>query len=152
MEHTKKFVLVDPRFVRPSMRDKVLSDLDSNISSILNSDDSDEIKAKNYISALGRFRNYSAPVPEKRETNATPSVPATVTTRSLTPSASIKSPQKRVKRTKVEPLATSPLPDRDPTLWRRTRRTRTKKRFGTQWIEYNGSTKKKPINSNWLVK
>src|SRR2546425_5724020 len=46
MEHTKKFVLVDPRFVRPTMRDKVLSGLDTEISNILNSDVSDEIKAR----------------------------------------------------------------------------------------------------------
>ena len=51
MEHTKKFVLVDPRFVRPSMRDKVLSALDIDISNILNSNDSDEFKAKSYMSA-----------------------------------------------------------------------------------------------------
>src|SRR4051812_37151003 len=61
MEHTKKFVLVDPRFARPSMRDKVLSGLDTEISDILNSDVSDEIKARSYISALARFRNYSTP-------------------------------------------------------------------------------------------
>jgi len=46
MEHTKKFVLMDPRFVRPSMRDKVLSRLDQDISNILDSDASDEAKAK----------------------------------------------------------------------------------------------------------
>src|SRR5438876_9739159 len=65
MEHTKKFVLVDPRFARPSMRDKVLSGLDTEISDILNSDVPDEMKARSYISALARFRNYSAPSVEQ---------------------------------------------------------------------------------------
>jgi len=46
MEHTKKFVLVDPRFVRPSMRDKVLSRLDTDISAILNNDESDVSQGK----------------------------------------------------------------------------------------------------------
>ena len=44
MEHTKKFILVDPRFARPSMKDKALSGLDTDISSILESDEPDEIK------------------------------------------------------------------------------------------------------------
>jgi len=65
MDHTKKFVLVDPRFARPSMRDKVLSGLDTEISDILNSDVPDEMKARSYISALARFRNYSAPPVEQ---------------------------------------------------------------------------------------
>src|SRR5207247_1717174 len=71
MEHTKKFVLVDPRFVRPSMRDKVLSGLDTEISNILNSDVSDEIKARSYVSALARFRNYSV-TPKREEPKAPP--------------------------------------------------------------------------------
>src|SRR5207248_8904574 len=61
MEHTKKFILMDPHFARPTMRDKVLSRLDSEISSILNSQESDEIKAKNYARMLHRFVNYSNP-------------------------------------------------------------------------------------------
>src|SRR5437867_11859182 len=75
MEHTKKFVLVDPRFARPSMRDKVLSGLDTEISDILNSDVSDEIKARSYISALARFRNYSTP-PKPIEAPTAVAVPA----------------------------------------------------------------------------
>src|SRR6266516_3941460 len=63
MEHMKKFVLVDPQFVRPSMRDKALSGLDSDISNILNDDVSDETKVNRYISALSRFKNISAPPP-----------------------------------------------------------------------------------------
>src|SRR2546425_13356560 len=75
MEHTKKFVLVDPRFVRPTMRDKVLSGLDTEISNILNSDVSDEIKARSYVSALARFRNYSV-TPKREEPKAPPPTPA----------------------------------------------------------------------------
>ena len=67
MEHTKKFVLVDPRFARPSMRDKALSGLDSDISSILESDEPDEIKARNYAATLSRFKNYSTFKPIKRK-------------------------------------------------------------------------------------
>src|SRR6267154_891646 len=96
MEHTKKFVLVDPRFVRPTMRDKVLSELDSGISNILNSDDSDEIKAKNYISALARFRNLSAPAKPEKTTPVPPSPPpvASVAYKTARPP---KRPHKRVK-------------------------------------------------------
>ena len=71
MEHTKKFVLMDPRFVRPSMRDKALNGLDSVIADILNSGDSDDIKAKRYVTALSRFRNYSTP-PTKAVKQETP--------------------------------------------------------------------------------
>lgn len=156
MEHTKKFVLVDPRFVRPSMRDKVLSELDSNISQILNSDESDEIKAKNYISTLSRFRNYSTPQTEKTK-EPTPSVPTSIPGSTPSPirKEKLKRPLKGVKRQKIEPLDLVVDPLADPSLWRRTRQTRTKKRFGTQWIEYNGSTKKKTSptarNKSWLV-
>jgi len=65
MEHTKKFVLMDPRFVRPSMRDKALSGLDEDISNILESDASDEIKAKSYVAALSRLRHISNPSIQK---------------------------------------------------------------------------------------
>jgi len=65
MEHAKKFVLVDPRFVRPSMRDKTLSGLDADISNILESDASDEMKAKNYAATLSRFKHIYNPPREK---------------------------------------------------------------------------------------
>ena len=60
MEHTKKLVLVDPRFSRPTMKDKVLSRLDNDISSILNSDASDEAKVNSYMSALSHFNVVSS--------------------------------------------------------------------------------------------
>src|SRR5271163_967510 len=72
MEHTKKFVLTDPRFVRPSMRDKTLSGLDADISNILDSDASDEIKAKNYAATLSRFKHIYNPPQEKSKTFAKP--------------------------------------------------------------------------------
>ena len=61
MEHTKKFILVDPRFARPSMKDKALSGLDTDISSILESDEPYEIKVQKYAASLKRFKSYSAP-------------------------------------------------------------------------------------------
>src|SRR5437867_2398078 len=113
MEHTKKFVLVDPRFARPSTRDKVLSGLDTEISDILNSDAPDEIKARSYVAALTRFKNYSAPPkPEQVPPTApvaAPAVPA-VPFKALTPR---KRPHKRVK---VETLDI--VPSLDELLWR----------------------------------
>ena len=75
---------MDPRFVRPSMRDKALSGLDGEISEILNSDLSDELKAKQYSATLSRFRNYDEdrtlkekPI-EKLESQVLESVPTDV--------------------------------------------------------------------------
>jgi hypothetical protein len=148
MEHTKKFVLVDPRFVRPTMRDKVLSGLDTDISNILNSDDTDEIKAKNYITALARFRNYSVP-PRSEEIKPLPPPPLTAVP--AVPSVPFKavSPRKRShKRVKVElPVVDPPL---DATLWRRTQRQQTKKKFGSQWTDYNTRSKKKKSHPSWI--
>ena len=144
MDHTKKFVLVDPRFVRPSMRDKALSGLDTDISNILKSDEPDEIKVRNYMSALTRYKNYSTPpkptppplpiVPPLSPPPAIPSVPPVIQFK-------VTSPSKRSgKRVKIEPLeqATSLAPQ----LWRRTQRKQKKKNYGPQWIEYNESPKK----------
>jgi len=60
--------------------------------------------------------------------------------KALTP---LKHPHKRVK---VETLDV--VPSLDEPLWRRTQRTHTKKKFGSQWIEYNGRTKKK--HPHWI--
>ena len=134
MEHTKKFVLVDPRFVRPSMHDKVLSRLDMDISSILNSDETDEVKAKSYITALARYKNLSAPPkPEKSTPPASIPVPPTTssTVKPKNPSVSFKTkspPKRRHKRVRV---------DTDPTLWRRTQRTPMKKKFSPQWLTFD---------------
>ena len=43
------------------MKDKALSGLDTDISSILDSDEPDEIKMQKYAAALKRFKTYSAP-------------------------------------------------------------------------------------------
>jgi hypothetical protein len=73
MEHTKKFVLMDPRFARPSMQDKTLSGLDSDISNILSSDASDEAKAKSYAATLQRFKNiYNPPETKLQSVNKQP--------------------------------------------------------------------------------
>ena len=65
MEHAKKFVLVDPRFAKPSIREKTLSSLDSEIGEILNSELSDDVKTQRYSNTLRRHRNYSNPPPPK---------------------------------------------------------------------------------------
>jgi hypothetical protein len=136
MEHTKKFVLVDPRFVRPTMKDKALSGLDTDISNILNSDASDEIKAKSYMTALARFKILSdPPKPVKPPPAVTQSVPS-VTFKAVSP------PKRPHKRVKVETV-------NDPTLWRRTQRTPTKKKFGPQWLSESSSKKKKSLKS-WI--
>ena len=145
MEHTKKFVLVDPRFVRPSMRDKVLSLLDTDISSILNSDDTDEVKVKSYITALARYKNLSSPPkPEKPAPPASIPVPATASpmVEPKIPSVTFKTkspPKRRHKRVRV---------DTDPTLWRRTQRTPIKKKFSPQWLTFDKSPTKK--KTTWL--
>ena len=144
MDHTKKFVLVDPRFVRPSMRDKALSGLDADISSILKSDEPDEIKVRNYMTALSRYKNYSAspkpvpltvpPQPPTQPDPAIPAVPPVLQFKVTTPS------KRSGKRVKIEPLEhDSSLTQQ---LWRRTQRKPTKKKFGPQWIEYSETPKK----------
>ena len=144
MDHTKKFVLVDPRFVRPSMRDKALSGLDTDISNILKSDEPDEIKVRNYMAALARYKNYSAPptVPLPPLPMAPAAVPDAVPA-AVTPVIQFKvtSPSKRSgKRVKIKPLDIDPSLDQQ--LWRRTQRKQTKKKFGPQWIEYSETTRK----------
>ena len=56
MEHAKKMMLVDPRFARPSMRDKSLSAMDTEIANTLDSDAPDDVKAKHYIMTLKRYK------------------------------------------------------------------------------------------------
>jgi hypothetical protein len=160
MDHTKKFVLVDPRFARPSMREKVLSELDTQISNILNSDAPDDIKAMSYVSTLTRFKHYSAPPkPEEPKTAPTPApptppipapaapAPTTVSTVSF-PIKARSSLKRSRKRVKVEPL--DPDPSLELPLWRRTLRSTTKKKFGPQWIEYNENSKKKKSYGDWI--
>ena len=136
------------------MRDKVLSGLDTEISNILNSDVSDEIKARSYVSALARFRNYSV-TPKREEPKAPPpptpaSTPAPVPIPSV-PAVSFKTatPSKRPhKCARAESEDIAPL--LDPSLWRRTQRQQTKKKFGSQWIEYNERAKKRKSRANWI--
>jgi len=58
MEHTKKLILMEPKLIRPTIKDKTLSKLDDEISTILNSDVSDDVKAKNYSTTLRRYRAF----------------------------------------------------------------------------------------------
>lgn len=162
MDHTKKFVLVDPRFVRPSMRDKLLSGLDSDISNILKSDEPDEVKVRNYMTALTRYKNYSTPpkspppeIPQQapQPTQAIPAVPPVIQFKVTTPS------KRSGKRVKIEPLdSDSSLaqklwrqthPSLDQQSWRRTQRKQKQKKFGSQWIEYSPKKKNK-FNPPWI--
>ena len=59
MQHTRKLVLVDPQFVKPSIKDNVLSNLDVQIHTILNDkEDGDDVKAKKYMDVLQRYKLY----------------------------------------------------------------------------------------------
>ena len=154
MEHTKKFVLVDPRFVKPSMRDKALSGLDTDISNILNSDESDEVKARNYVSTLARYKNYSAPpkpAPAPPPADAAPPIVAAAVPAAVPSIFQFKArspPKRKSKRVKRESLDADP--SFDSTLWRRTQRAQTKKKFGPQWIELDETPKKKK-RSAWIA-
>lgn len=154
MDHTKKFVLVDPRFVKPSMRDRALSGLDADISKILDSDEPDEVKSRNYVSALSRYKMYSAPPkpsPPPPPADAAVAVPPVVAAVPAVPDVfqfKARSPPKRKsKRVKKESLD-SDL-SFEPTLWRRTQREQTKNKLGSQWITLD-ETPKKGKRSTWI--
>lgn len=136
---------MDPRFVRPSMRDKALSGLDSAIADILNSDDSDDIKAKSYITALSRFRNYSNPPTKavKQETPPTvqpppPIIPPVKAKRSRRARALSKDASQNI-------VSWDQQPDSTHDLWER----QTPKK--SEWNDQSGSKKKKRRkNKSWL--
>jgi hypothetical protein len=81
MNHAKKLMLIDPKMYRPSMRDKSLSAIDSDIEATLHSDLPDDEKAKRYAATLKRFKAYEEPKIEKPpvidqlESNVLQSVP-----------------------------------------------------------------------------
>lgn len=82
MQHAKKYVLVDPNMYRPSMPEKSLSLLDSEIERTLSADIPDDVKAKLYTSTLKRFKAYDdtmKPQVEKKslEAELLESMPAT---------------------------------------------------------------------------
>jgi hypothetical protein len=56
MEHAKKLMLVDPSFLRPTLKEKTFVGLDASIQSILNSDVPDDMKAAQYMHALNRYK------------------------------------------------------------------------------------------------
>ena len=58
MEFTKKLILMEPKMIRPTIKDKTLSKLDDEISAILNSEVADDIKAKNYSTTLRKYRAF----------------------------------------------------------------------------------------------
>jgi len=132
------------------MRDKALSGLDSDISNILQSDEPDEIKVRNYISALSRYKNYSTP-----PKSTPPPLPLTPPPAPAIPTFppviqfKVTSPSKRSgKRVKIETLEVDPSLDQQ--LWRRTQRKQTKKKFGPQWIEYNEKPNSKRSRPAWI--
>ncbi len=68
MEHTKKFMLVDPQFHRPTtIKEKTLSKLDNAIEEVLQSDLADDEKAKRYTIALNKFRAIEEYTPSSSE-------------------------------------------------------------------------------------
>jgi hypothetical protein len=69
MEHTKKLILMEPKLVKPTIKDKTLSKLDDDIVDILNSDLPDDVKAKRYSMTLRRYRVYDEE-PEKKPPTA----------------------------------------------------------------------------------
>jgi hypothetical protein len=66
------------------MRENVLSELDVEILNILNSDVHDDIKAMSYVSALTRFKHYSA-MPKPEESQISPPPANTIPTPSASP-------------------------------------------------------------------
>lgn len=58
MEHARKLVLVEPKLFRPSVHDKAMSSLDSDITQTLNSSETDDVKISNYLSAIRRYKSY----------------------------------------------------------------------------------------------
>lgn len=82
MQHTRKLVLTEPQFVKPTIRDSALSKLDTDIRDILYSEEDDYSKAKRYASVLRRYRAFDEePVPrvsniQTLEENVLKSTPA----------------------------------------------------------------------------
>ena len=152
MEHTKKFILMDPHFARPTMRDKVLSGLDSEILSTLNSQESDEIKAKKYALTLRRFVNYSKP-PKPSLPTPPPPPPARITA-PVAKTSSVKRGKrvKRLKKTLLNDAKDASVfnwddqPIRDDETWKRTKRVVKEKKFGTQWVT------PKSYKKSWILK
>jgi len=117
------------------MKDKVLSGLDNDISSILNSNASDEAKVNSYMRALSRFRVISSPPPQG---------PLAATVQPQAALAAVPAPQAQPQaaavtyKTKKPPKrlhkrAKLPAVD-DPSFWQRQLRTPSKRNLGTQWV------------------
>jgi len=125
------------------MRDKVSSRLDTDISTILNNDEPDEVKVKSYVNALARYKNLSAPPKPEKPVAAIPTPPqippdASPVVKSPSVTFKTKSPPKlRHKRARV---------DADSTLWKRTLRTPMKKKFSPNWLTFDDS----PAKKKWL--
>ena len=92
----------------PTMLEKALSGLDLDISNILNSEDSDEIKVKNYASALGRFRNYSNPPKPPATASTAASTAVSSHAIAMIPRAAVRTKKKKARKVtkhpKTEPL------------------------------------------------
>ncbi len=144
MEHTKKLVLVDPRFARPTMKDKVLSGLDTDISNILNSDASDEAKVNSYMVALSRFKVISSPPPPRGPPPPPPQglQPQAAAVLQAQPQAAsaayktVKPPKRLHKRAKPK------LPADDPSFWQRKLRTPSKN-LSSQWLSLDETPTKR---------
>jgi hypothetical protein len=123
------------------MREKALSSLDSDISNILNSDVSDELKAKSYAASLSRFRSYSSP----------PKVETPVEQRAVsTPKQPIRQRERRSRR--AQWLDSDDSLDATPADT--SKRTHSKEKFGAQWVDKTPLKKKKKqrrkANKTWF--
>src|SRR6266516_5206582 len=147
MEHTKKLVLVDPRFARPTMKDKALSGLDNEISSILNSDVSDEAKVHNYIFALSRFKAISSPRgPPPLQPPPPPQGPqpqAVAPTLQMQPQAASVAYKTAKPPKRLHKCAKPKLPAiDDSSFWQRKLRTPSKN-LSTQWVDDTPTKRKR---------
>ena len=90
MEHAKKMILVDPKFYRPTILEKAQNSLDDIISSILNSDLPDDVKAKRYAEAARRFSVIKQLDPEPSTTSSTGKMTDSEVLESIAPAARYK--------------------------------------------------------------
>jgi FLYWCH zinc finger domain len=74
IEHSKKYVLVDPQSTKPPLIENNLTNLDQAISEALNSSLSGDSKAMQYMQALRTFTNYDALSPAPITEDATVSI------------------------------------------------------------------------------
>src|SRR5206468_2234814 len=118
----------------------------SDISNILNSDVSDDLKAKSYAATLSRFKSYSIPSPPQLQ----PPPPHVLSSSPHAPRPSrslIKSDKRAVDKARSGDSDTS-LDihfdnSYDSTLWNHSPRDRSTQKSGTKWVTPAEKKKKK---------